>query len=123
MQRVMNNILKELQGLNCLIYMVEIVILLTSLPEHLVNLNKSISTTSISINGTMHLNKSEFIRKEVVFSKYGQVESATSGNVLRNILIFLTHHGIPKIMVSNNETEFKNGLIQDFIDTHEILIN
>lgn len=36
---------------------------------------------------------------------------------------FVPCHGIPKIIVSDNWTEFKNGLLQEFADTHEVTIH
>lgn len=60
------------------------------------------------------------------FSKYGQaypIEGSNSVNVLNALLIFMTHHGIPQMIVTDSGTEFKNGLVQEFLDTHKIAIH
>lgn len=60
------------------------------------------------------------------FSKYGQaypIDGSNAVNILNALLIFITHHGIPQMMVSDNGTEFKNGLMQEFVDTHKIAIH
>lgn len=60
------------------------------------------------------------------FSKYGQaypIDGSNAVNILNALLTFITHHGIPHIIVADSGTEFKNGLVQEFMDTHKIAIH
>lgn len=65
-QRVMDNVLGELQGKVCLCYMDDIIIFSTSLQEHIDNLKK-VFTKLQNANLKVQLDKSEFLHKEVAF--------------------------------------------------------
>lgn len=57
--------------------------------------------------------------------RYGQaypIDGATAVNVVKSLLKFITHHGVPHMIVSDSGTEFKNGLVKEFVDTHKILL-
>lgn len=65
-QRVMDNVLKELQNKICLVYMDDIIIFSTSLQEHIQNLDlvfKALENSNLKIQ----LDKSEFLCKSVEF--------------------------------------------------------
>lgn len=65
-QRVMDNVLRELQGTICLVYMDDIIIYSTSLNEHISNLRKVFSRLRTA-NLKVQLDKSEFLHKEIAF--------------------------------------------------------
>ncbi|EEZ99859.1 Retrovirus-related Pol polyprotein from transposon 17.6-like Protein [Tribolium castaneum] len=65
-QRVMDNILKEIQNEKCLVYLDDIIIFSTSLEEHSVRL-KEVFERLRNENFKIHLDKNEFVRKEVAY--------------------------------------------------------
>lgn len=65
-QRVMDEILKDLQNKICLVYMDDIIIYSTSLAEHMQNLTKVLDALRRA-NLKIQLDKSEFLRREVAF--------------------------------------------------------
>lgn len=65
-QRVMDNVLKDLQGKICLVYMDDIIIFSTSLQEHITNI-KTVFSRLRENNLKIQLDKSEFLRKSVEF--------------------------------------------------------
>ena len=65
-QRVMDDVLKDLQGKVCLVYMDDIIIFSTSLQEHISNL-KLVLKKLRNTNFKIQLDKSEFLRKKVEF--------------------------------------------------------
>lgn len=65
-QRVMDNVLKELQGKTCLCYMDDIIIFSTSLQEHMQNLRKVFERLQ-QANLKIQLDKSEFLHREIAF--------------------------------------------------------
>lgn len=65
-QRAMDNILRGLQGLHCLVYMDDIIIYSTSMQEHVKDL-RSIFDRLREANLKVQLDKSEFLRKEVLY--------------------------------------------------------
>lgn len=66
LQRVMNNILRNLIGKCCLVYMDDIIVYSTSLQEHLENLTKIFSILE-NVNLKIQLGKSQFMKKQVNF--------------------------------------------------------
>ena len=66
-QRVMDEVLKDLQNKICMVYMDEIIIFSTSLQEHIQNLRQVFSKLCES-NCKVQLDKSEFLQKQVEFS-------------------------------------------------------
>lgn len=65
-QRAMDNVLRGLQGLHCLVYMDDIIIYSTSMQEHIKDL-RSIFDRLRKANLKVQLDKSEFLRKEVLY--------------------------------------------------------
>lgn len=65
-QRVMDNVLGELQGSNCVCYMDDIIMYSTSLQEHIENLEQVFSKLK-KANLKIQLDKSEFLHREVAF--------------------------------------------------------
>lgn len=65
-QRVMDNVLRDLVGKICLVYLDDIIIFSTSLQEHIENLEK-VFLRLRSSNFKIQLDKSEFLRKEIAF--------------------------------------------------------
>lgn len=65
-QRIMDNILKDLIGTSCLVYLDDIIVYSTSLQEHLENLKK-VFTKLRESNLKVQLDKSDFLRKEIAF--------------------------------------------------------
>lgn len=60
------------------------------------------------------------------FSKYAQaypLDSLNAVNIIKNLLIFMTHHGTPLKIISDNGTEFKNNLVLEFVKLHNIDIH
>lgn len=65
-QRLMDNVLKELQGTICLVYMDDIIVYSTSLQEHIENLKKvflKLEAAQLKVQ----LDKCEFLQKETAF--------------------------------------------------------
>lgn len=50
------------------------------------------------------------------------IEGGNSVNVINAALTFVTHHGLQSLIVADSGTEFKNGIIQEFVDSHKISI-
>lgn len=65
-QRVMDNVLQDLQGKVCLCYMDDIIIFSTSLQEHMESLGK-VFTKLKEANLKIQIDKSEFLHKEISF--------------------------------------------------------
>lgn len=65
-QRVMDNVLRELIGHTCLVYMDDIIIFSSSLQEHMSNLAMVLERLD-KYDLKIQLDKSEFLRKEVAF--------------------------------------------------------
>ncbi|KAA5654303.1 RNA-directed DNA polymerase, partial [Pseudomonas aeruginosa] len=65
-QRVMDNVLKGLQNVICLVYLDDIIVFSTSLQEHLVNLEKVFQRLRES-NFKIQMDKSEFLKLETAY--------------------------------------------------------
>jgi len=65
-QRVMDNVLRDLMGKICLVYMDDIIVFSTSLQEHVENLKRVFEALD-RYNLKIQLDKSEFLCKEVAF--------------------------------------------------------
>jgi hypothetical protein len=65
-QRAMDNILRGLQGTQCLVYLDDIIIFSSTLEEHVTKLRK-IFTVLRRANLKVQLDKSEFLRKSVLY--------------------------------------------------------
>lgn len=65
-QRVMDNVLKDLQNVVCLVYLDDIIVFSTSLQEHMVNLEK-VFTKLRESNFKVQMDKSEFLKLETAY--------------------------------------------------------
>lgn len=65
-QRVMDNVLRDLQNTICLVYLDDIIVFSTSLQEHMVNLQKVFQRLRES-NFKIQLDKSEFLKLETAY--------------------------------------------------------
>ncbi|CAH0404793.1 unnamed protein product [Chilo suppressalis] len=65
-QRVMDNVLRELQNTICLVYLDDIIVFSTSLQEHIVNLEKVFQKLRES-NFKIQMDKSEFLKLETAY--------------------------------------------------------
>lgn len=65
-QRAMDNILRGLQGIHCLVYLDDIIIFSASLDEHIQKL-RTVFDRLKQTNLKVQLDKSEFLRKEVLY--------------------------------------------------------
>lgn len=101
-QRVMDNVLRDLIGKVCLVYMDDIIIYSTSLQEHLINLRKVFDALQ-RYNLKIQLDKSEFLCKEVAF--LGHLVTADGVKPNPDKVIAIKNWPIPK-----NETELRGFL-------------
>ena len=101
-QRVMDNVLRELIGTVCLVYMDDIIIFSASLQEHLVNLKKVFDALQ-KYNLQVQLDKSEFLRKEVAF--LGHVVTSEGVKPNPDKIIAIKNWPLPK-----SETELRGFL-------------
>lgn len=65
-QRVMDNVLRDLQNTICLVYLDDIIVFSTSLQEHIINLEKVFKRLRDS-NFKIQMDKSEFLRHETAY--------------------------------------------------------
>lgn len=65
-QRVMDNVLRELQNTICLVYLDDIIVFSTSLQEHIINLEKVFQKLRES-NFKIQMDKSEFLKLETAY--------------------------------------------------------
>ncbi|CAK1590854.1 unnamed protein product [Parnassius mnemosyne] len=65
-QRVMDNVLRDLQNTVCLVYLDDIIVYSTSLQEHMVNLEKVFQKLRES-NFKIQMDKSEFLKLETAY--------------------------------------------------------
>lgn len=75
---------------------------------------------------TFTLEQTKFLTVIDAFSKYAQaypLESLNSTEIVNKLIIFFSHHGIPKQIIVDNGTEFKNSVIKDLLDLHKIDIH
>lgn len=78
-QRTMDNVLRGLQGLHCLVYMDDIIVYSTSLQEHLNDL-RTVFDRLRATNLKVQLDKSEFLRKEVLYLGHTITENGLKPN-------------------------------------------
>lgn len=70
--------------------------------------------------------KQKFLTIIDSFSKYTQaypLEGGNSINIVKALLIYINHHGLPHLFVADNGLEFKNKMIQEFMETHKTVIH
>lgn len=72
---------------------------------------------------TLTIENKKFLILIDSFSKYAQAYPLTGTqavNVVQCLVTFMSHHGLPKLIITDNGTEFKNEIIADFADLHGI---
>lgn len=74
---------------------------------------------------TLFIEKQKFLVIIDKFSKYGQALPylGTAISVSQNLIHFFSFFGIPKLIISDNGTEFKNEVVKDLLKTHNIKIH
>lgn len=101
-QRVMDNVLKDLQGKVCLVYLDDIIIFSTSLQEHSENLKKVFDKLR-EANLKIQIDKSEFLHKEVSFLGHLVTDQGVKPNPDK--IIAIKNFPIPR-----NQKEIKSFL-------------
>ena len=72
---------------------------------------------------TFQLEQQKFLTLIDPFSKYAQAYPLTPLNSIEitNCLVsFFTHHGVPKLIITDNGREFQNTVIKDLMTLHKI---
>lgn len=67
--------------------------------------------------------KTKFLTIIDSFSKYAQayyLNSLTASDIVNNLLIYFSHHGIPSQIILDNGTEFKNSVVTELFELHKI---
>lgn len=75
---------------------------------------------------SLSLDKQKFFTIVDSFSKYAQAYPLLSlhrTEIANKLLNFFSHHGIPKLIIADNGGEFKNDLLQEFLQLHKIDIH
>lgn len=107
------------------------VCLQTKYERNPLKLKLNITPTPSTIFEIVHLdtftvNKQKFLTIIDAFSKYAQayaINSNTPIEIVNKLILFFSHHGIPKLFVTDNGLEFKNGIITDLLKLHKIEIH
>jgi len=72
------------------------------------------------------LDGNKFLTLVDAFSKYAQAYYLTSNSsleVVKNLLLYFSHHGIPKQIISDNGAEFDSSLVKEMLTLHKIDIH
>lgn len=75
---------------------------------------------------TYTFEQSKFLTIIDSFSKYAQaypIKSLTSTEIVDNLLFYFSHHKIPKQIIVDNGTEFKNSVVIELLQLHKIKIH
>lgn len=74
---------------------------------------------------TFIIGKQKFLTILDKFSKYGQAlpHFGTAISVCQQLVFFFSFYGIPKLIVSDNGTEFKNEILDSLLKLHNIKIH
>lgn len=76
----------------------------------------------ISHMDTYTLEQSKFLTILDSFSKYAQaypLKSLAATEIVDNLLMFFSHHGVPKQIILDNGTEFKNSVVTELFQLHK----
>lgn len=92
-QRVMDNVLKELSGTICLVYLDDIIVFSTSLQEHMESLKKVFQRLR-EANLKVQMDKSEFLHKEIAF--LGHIVTREGIKPNPDKIDAIKHYPIPK---------------------------
>lgn len=71
-------------------------------------------------------NTSKFLTIVDAFSKYAQAYkliSTQASEIAENLLLYFSHHSVPEILITDNGSEFDNGLVKDFLRLHKIKVH
>ena len=75
---------------------------------------------------TLSISKEKYLTVIDTFSKFAQaypIPGVNAINVLDGILVFISHYGLPQIIVCDNGIEFNNNNFTDFCKLHKINIH
>lgn len=75
---------------------------------------------------TYTLEQSKFLTILDSFSKYAQaypLKSLAATEIVDNLLMFFSHHGVPKQIILDNGTEFKNSVVTELLQLHKVKIH
>ena len=75
---------------------------------------------------TYTLENTKFLTIIDSFSKYAQaypLKSLSSTEIVDNLLFYFSHHKIPKQIVIDNGTEFKNSVVTELLQLHKVQIH
>lgn len=75
---------------------------------------------------TYTLEQTKFLTIIDSFSKYAQaypIKSLSSTEIVDNLLFYFSHHKIPKQIIVDNGTEFKNSVVTELLQLHKIQIH
>ncbi len=75
---------------------------------------------------TYTLEKSKFLTIVDSFSKYAQaypLKSLAATEIADSLLSHFSHHGIPKQIIVDNGTEFKNTIVTELLSLHKIKVH
>lgn len=72
---------------------------------------------------TFFISNQRFLTIIDKFSKYAQaycLNNVSGLEITKNLINFFSHHGVPKLIVSDNGSEFKNTIVEDCMRLHKI---
>lgn len=75
---------------------------------------------------TFTLENCKFLTIIDSFSKYAQaykIDSLAATDIVNKLIIYFSHHGIPKQVIVDNGTEFKNSVVNELLKLHKISIH
>lgn len=75
---------------------------------------------------TFTLEQTKFLTIIDSFSKYAQaymIKALASTEIVDQLLHFFSHHNIPKQIIVDNGTEFKNSVITELLNLHKIKVH
>lgn len=75
---------------------------------------------------TYTLEKTKFLTIIDSFSKYAQayaLQSLLATEIVDKLLLFFSHHSVPKQIILDNGTEFKNSVVTELLSLHKIKLH
>lgn len=99
--------------------------------RHPVNMKLNVTPTPTKPFEIIHLDTFTFEQTKFLtiidsFSKYAQaypLMSLSGTEISDNLIYFFSHHGIPKQIVTDNGTEFKNTVVSELLTLHKIQVH
>lgn len=103
----------------------------TKYDRHPVNIEMNVTPTATKPFEIVHmdtytLEQSKFLTILDSFSKYAQaypLKSLAATEIVDNLLMFFSHHGVPKQIILDNGTEFKNSVVTELLQLHKVKIH